>query len=156
MQNISSSGIINQNIIVSTTIANLISTNYSYDFKMEYVPSNNPPIYRFGNNYDSTFPDGQNYKGNVTPIDQLGIYTNLDSVIHYQYTKPLPDEIKSVFIKLVCKDGEHFLGHFIRDEFDQYGDVYHSKVLGTQENLNLFKRLYDTKEVFTCVTGVEI
>lgn len=155
LQNISSSGIINQNIIVSTTTANLISTNYSYDFKMEYVPSNNPPIYRFGNNYSSTFPDDQNYKGNVTPIDQLGIYTNLDSVIHYQYTKPLPDEIKSVFIKLVCKDGEHFLGHFIRDEFDQYGDVYHSKVLGTQENLNLFKRLYDTKEVFTCVTGIE-
>lgn len=155
LQNISSSGIINQNITVSTTTANLISTNYSYDFKMEYVPSNDPPIYRFGNNYSSTFPDGQNYKGNVTPIDQLGIYTNLDSVIHYRYTKPLPDEIKSVFIKLVCKDGEHFLGHFIRDEFDQYGDVYHSKVLGTQENLNLFKRLYDTKEVFTCVTGVE-
>lgn len=155
LQNISSSGIINQNIIVSATTANLISTNYSYDFKMEYVSSNNPPIYRFGNSYSATFPDGQNYKGNVTPIDQLGICTNLDSVIHYQYAKPLPDEIKSVFIKLVCKDGEHFLGHFIRDEFDQYGDVYHSKVLGTQENLNLFKRLYDTKEVFTCVTGVE-
>lgn len=43
----------------------------------------------------------------------------------------------------------------MRDEFDQYGDVYHSKVLGTQENLNLFKRLYDTKEIFTCVTGIE-
>lgn len=155
MQNISSSGIINQNITVSTTTANLISTNYSYDFKIEYVPSNDPPIYRFGNNYSATFPDGQNYKGNVTPIDQLGICTNLDSVIHYQYSKPLPDGIKSVFIKLVCKDGEHFLGHFMRDEFDQYGDVYHSKVLGTKDNFDLFKRLYDSQEVFTCVVGIE-
>lgn len=155
LQNISSNGIIDKNLIVSATPAKLISTNYSYTFKMEYVSSINPPIYRFGNNYSATFPDGQNYGGNVTPIDQLGIYTNLDSVIHYQYSKPLPDGIKSVFIKLVCKDGEHFLGHFMRDEFDQYGDVYHSKVLGTQENLDLFKRLYDTKEVFTCVTGIE-
>lgn len=155
LQNISSNGIIDKNLVVSATPAKLISTNYSYDFKMEYVSSNNPPIYRFGNNYSATYPDGQNYSGQITPIDQLGIYTNLDSVIHYQYAKPLPDGIKSVFIKLVCKDGEHFLGHFMRDEFDQYGDVYHSKVLGTQENLNLFKRLYDTKEVFTCVTGIE-
>lgn len=155
LQNISSNGIIDKNLIVSATPAKLISTNYSYTFKMEYVSSINPPIYRFGNNYSATYPDGQNYSGNVTPIDQLGIYTNLDSVIHYQYSKPLPDGIKSVFIKLVCKDGEHFLGHFMRDEFDQYGDVYHSKVLGTQENLDLFKRLYDTKEVFTCVTGIE-
>lgn len=155
LQNISSSGIIDKNLIVSATPAKLISTNYSYPFKMEYASSNNPPIYRFGNNYSATYPDGQNYSGQITPIDQLGIYTNLDSVIHYQYAKPLPDGIKSVFIKLVCKDGEHFLGHFMRDEFDQYGDVYHSKVLGTQENLNLFKRLYDTKEVFTCVTGIE-
>lgn len=155
LQNISSNGIIDKNLIVSATPAKLISTNYSYTFKMEYVSSINPPIYRFGNNYSATYPDGQNYSGNITPIDQLGIYTNLDSVIHYQYSKPLPDGIKSVFIKLVCKDGEHFLGHFMRDEFDQYGDVYHSKVLGTQENLDLFKRLYDTKEVFTCVTGIE-
>lgn len=155
LQNVSSNGIIDKNLVVSATPAKLISTNYSYDFKMQYVSSNNPPIYRFGNNYSATYPDGQNYSGNLTPIDQLGIYTNLDSVIHYQYSKPLPDGIKSVFIKLVCKDGEHFLGHFMRDEFDQYGDVYHSKVLGTQENLNLFKRLYDTKEVFTCVTGIE-
>lgn len=155
LQNISSSGIIDKNLVISATPAKLISTNYSYNFKMEYASSNNPPIYRFGNNYSATYPDGQNYSGNLTPIDQLGIYTNLDSVIHYQYSKPLPDGIKSVFIKLVCKDGEHFLGHFMRDEFDQYGDVYHSKVLGTQENLNLFKRLYDTKEIFTCVTGIE-
>lgn len=164
LQNISSSGIINQNIIVSATTANLISTNYSYDFKIEYATSTNTndtyakikyPLYCFGNNISSTWPSGQNYSGSLTPIDNIAINTVYDSAIQYQHTKPLPDEIKSVFIKLVCKDGEHYLGHFTRNEFDQYGDIYHSKILGTKDNFDLFKRLYDSQEVFTCVVGVE-